>query len=87
MKRAAIVDTGTVIFEADLDVGTIVTASGNTEICELELELFSGSLDELKEIGSALAKRFGLQAGVDSKFSRGLKLLDGAEEQDAETGQ
>lgn len=85
LRRIKRVDTGTVIFEADLDVGSIVTAKGTVAICELELEHFSGSLEEMKKIGSTLAKRFGLQEGVDSKFSRGLKLLDGGGEPD-ETG-
>ncbi len=77
LRRVKRIDTGTVIFEADLDVGQIVTSTGTAEICELELEHFSGSLEELKKIGEALAKRFGLQGGVDSKYSRGLKLLEG----------
>lgn len=82
IRRIMRVDTGNVIFEADLDIGSIITSAGTVPICELELEHFSGKLEEMQRIGDVLAKRFGLQAGVDSKFSRGLKLLDGEEEPD-----
>lgn len=80
LRRIKRVDAGTVIFEADLDTGTIVTSRGTLEICELELEHFSGSLEEMKKIGEELVKRFGLTPGAESKFSRGLRLLDDSDE-------
>ncbi|MGI6205229.1 MAG: CYTH domain-containing protein [Anaerovoracaceae bacterium] len=68
------IDTGTTIFEADLDVGTIVTPDNkDLDICELEIELYSGSRDELAKIGKDLAKRFGLVPGVKSKYQRGIE--------------
>ena len=69
------VDTGTTICEVDLDIGEIKTQAGSLDISEIEIELFSGSIDEVTDIGKDLAERFGLEAGVDSKYARGLALL------------
>ena len=55
------IDTGKSICEAALDTGKIITAGGNADIRELELELFSGSVEDLEEIGSDIAERFSLR--------------------------
>ena len=68
------IDTGSSIFEADLDRGTILAGTESLTICELEIELYSGSREELEKFGKKLADRFGLEPGVKSKFQRGLEV-------------
>lgn len=75
VRQTMRIDTGNTICEAALDTGSIITPAGDLEICELEIELFSGDVSEVEKIGDDLSRRFGLQAGVESKFGRGVKLL------------
>lgn len=70
------IDTGSSIFEADLDTGTILAGSQSLTICELEIELYTGSREELEKIGRDIADRFGLQPGVKSKYQRGLEVYN-----------
>lgn len=74
-RKTMRIDTGESICEAALDAGKIITAGGNADIRELELELFSGSVEDLEEIGRDLAERFSLRAGVKSKYARGIELV------------
>ncbi len=76
IRQTMRIDTGNTICEVALDTGSIITPAGNLEIRELEIELFSGDVSEVKKIGDDLSKRFGLQAGVESKFGRGMELLN-----------
>ena len=73
-RKTMRIDTGESICEAALDTGKIITANGNADIRELELELFSGNVGEIEEIGRDLAERFSLRAGVKSKYARGVEL-------------
>ncbi|MFA5638130.1 MAG: CYTH domain-containing protein [Anaerovoracaceae bacterium] len=70
------VDTGKSIIEVSLDQGEILTDKGNTFIQELELELFSGETEELMKLGERLMTTYDLLPGSESKFLRGLKLLN-----------
>ncbi len=72
------IDTGSSIFEADLDIGTILAGTESLTICELEIELYSGSREEMEKVGRDLAGRFGLEPGVKSKFQRGLEAYNEA---------
>lgn len=76
-RRTMRIDTGTTICEVVLDLGHILTSKGTLRICELEIELFSGEILEIKEIGKDIANRFGLEAGWVSKYGRGIRLLRG----------
>jgi len=76
LRRRARIDTGNSIIEISIDTGEIVTDSGTTPICELELELFSGSQDELIELGNKLADRYSLVPEERSKYARGLMLAN-----------
>jgi len=69
------VDTGNSIIEVSIDSGEIVTDMGSMPILELELELFSGSQDELMALGNELAERYSLLPEERSKYARGLSLL------------
>ncbi len=82
LRRMMRVDTGDTIFEAGLDTGLIKTSKGNLEICEIELELYSGDKAGMIRAAEDLARRFGLTTGVKSKFQRGIELLDGVESRD-----
>ena len=75
VRRSFRVDTGGSIMEISLDRGKIIAGGGEDPVCELEIELYSGSQDDLKELGEALAGEYGLKPEERSKFARGLRLL------------
>lgn len=59
------------------DTGQITTANGDENICEIELELLSGPVGALYALATTLTQLGPVQLGVESKFDRGLRLLDG----------
>ena len=69
------VDTGKSICELSVDVGEILTDYGTEPICELEIELFSGDPEDVKEMGSYLANTYGLVPEDRSKYARGFALI------------
>ncbi|MCR5134984.1 MAG: CYTH domain-containing protein [Clostridiales bacterium] len=75
VRRSFRIDTGVSIFEVSLDKGRIEAAGREEPVCELEIELYSGSREELTELGAALADAYGLVPEERSKFARGLRLL------------
>ena len=77
IRQTVRIDTGSTICEAALDKGETVTDAGTCKIHELELELFSGSIEDVKHIGDTLCAEFGLEPGLKSKYYRGLLLLEG----------
>jgi inorganic triphosphatase YgiF len=72
LRRRVRVDTGSSIIEVSIDTGDIITDQGSLPICEVELELFSGSQDELVGLGNKLAERYALVPEELSKYARGL---------------
>lgn len=62
---------------ATLDEGRVETEGGDAPLCELELELESGSAGDLFGLAQALAETVPLRLGVLSKSARGFALLDG----------
>lgn len=70
------VDTGRSINVVSLDEGEIITPKGNTPICELEVELYSGEKEDMIALGKELAVKYNLEEGIKSKFQRGLELLE-----------
>ena len=70
------IDTGKSICEAAIDEGEIVTDFGTSPICELEIELFSGDMEDIRRLGETLADKYGLVEEPRSKYARGLKLLE-----------
>lgn len=70
------VDTGRSINVVSLDEGEIITPKGNTPICELEVELYSGEKEDMIALGKELAMKYNLEEGIRSKFQRGLELLE-----------
>lgn len=69
------VDTESTILEISIDHGQIITENYVEPVCEMEIELFSGSEDVMMKIGQAMAEKYGLVSEKRSKFYRGLVLL------------
>lgn len=63
------------IMEISVDQGDIITANGSCPICELEIELYSGSEEDLVKLGKQLQKSYDLKEENISKYARGLALL------------
>lgn len=75
VRRSFRIDTGESLMEISLDKGKIEAGGKEDPVCELEIELYSGSQDDLMELGEALAGEYGLVPEERSKFARGLRLL------------
>lgn len=78
LRRKMRVDSGGAICEIAIDTGEIVTDGGSLPICELEIELYSGEPEEIKEMGVMLAEKYGLTPEDRSKYARGLSLARGS---------
>ncbi|MCF0151042.1 MAG: CYTH domain-containing protein [Firmicutes bacterium] len=63
------------IFELAVDTGSVITDRGNAPVCELEIELYLGNMEDLKGIGAIISRQYGLQPENTSKLARGLSLL------------
>lgn len=74
-RRRFRVDTESTILEISIDKGQIITENAAESVCEVEIELFSGSEDVMMKIGQAMAEKYGLTSEKRSKFYRGLVLL------------
>lgn len=74
-RRRFRVDTENTILEISVDMGEIITDKGTEPICEVEVEMFSGSDNVMMKIGQQLAEKYGLASEKRSKFYRGLLLL------------
>lgn len=75
-RRRFRVDTESTILEISIDSGQIMTGNSVEPVCELEIELFSGSEDVMMKIGQAMAEKYDLTSEKRSKFYRGLVLLE-----------
>lgn len=70
------VDTGSSISVVSLDEGKIYAAGKEADILELEIELYSGDCDDMIALGQELASKYNLAASDESKFRRGLELME-----------
>ncbi len=70
---------GDSIMEACFDVGTINAGTKSEDICELELELISGDVVDLKDMAAFIVENTNGRFFNESKFQRSLKLLDSKE--------
>ena len=66
-----------VTVELALDQGILTGGSKEEPLCEVEVELKSGSREECDLFARTLAARFGLKILPNSKFSRALALYKG----------
>jgi len=70
---------GDSIMEACFDVGKIEAGANSEDICELELELISGDVVDLKDMAAFIIENTNGRFYNESKFQRSLRLLDSAQ--------
>lgn len=73
-RRCATIDLGDTQVEIALDEGILMGGSKEIPLCELEVELKSGSRETAAAFAQLLAKKYGLQPEEKSKFRRALDL-------------
>lgn len=66
---------GNSIMEACFDVGKAVAGNKSTPICELEMELISGDVNDLKDLSEFITANSTLIPSDESKFKKCLKLM------------
>jgi triphosphatase len=76
-RRRLRIDVGRSILEICCDEGVIVAGSKTEQMREMEIEIYSGSRDDLLEAGNLLAEKYGLEPELRTKFARGVALLKG----------
>lgn len=76
MRSVRPVTYGASRIAATLDEGRVESERGDTPLCELELELESGTATDLFALAQALAETVPLRIGVLSKSARGFALQD-----------
>lgn len=74
LRRRMRADSGSAICEIAIDTGEIIADGGSMPICELEIELYSGETEEIQNLGSMLAEKYGLVPEARSKYARGLSM-------------
>lgn len=62
------------VVELVFDLGTIASNGESCAICEIELELVSGSADSLFNLAELLAQQLPMRPGIKSKAARGYAL-------------
>ena len=67
---------GDSIMEACFDIGKIEAGDKSEAICELELELISGDVVDLKDMAAFILENTNGKVLNESKFQRALKLMD-----------
>lgn len=75
IRRRLRIDYGKSIMELAIDTGEILTEEGESPICELEIELFTGEQEDVIALGDILKEKYGLIPLDTSKYARGLKLI------------
>lgn len=64
------------IVEVCIDSGKVITPKGETDICEIEIEMLTGTPEIITGLGDKLSEKYGLKPEKRSKFERGLALLE-----------
>lgn len=75
LRRRFRMDIGESFVEVAIDTGEISTMTASTPVCELEIELYSGDVDDMIAFGNKLADRYGIEREDITKYARGLELL------------
>lgn len=73
-RKCVTLDVGSAVVELALDAGVLLGGGKEIPLCELEVELKSGSRKAAAAFGGLLAKKYGLQPEEKSKFRRALDL-------------
>jgi inorganic triphosphatase YgiF len=75
-RRRFRIDSNGTICEVSLDTGELISGDRRAPIQEIEIELYSGSKEELLSIGDRVASSYGLSPETLSKFARGKALSE-----------
>lgn len=75
LRRRMRIEQKDCIMEVAIDSGNIVTDLGEEPILELEIELFTGDVEEMQALGQRLMDQYDLTPEEETKLSKGLKLL------------
>ena len=65
--------------ELACDLGILTGGGKEQGLCEIEIELKSGSRQDINALGRELAERFSLRMEPDSKFARAQRLYKGGQ--------
>ena len=76
LRRRFRMDSGDSFVEVAIDTGEISTETASIPVCELEIELYSGDVDDMIAFGNKLADRYGIEREDITKYARGLELLE-----------
>ena len=76
LRRRFRMDSGDSFVEVAIDMGEISTETASIPVCELEIELYSGDVDDMIAFGNRLADRYGIEREDITKYARGLELLE-----------
>ena len=76
-RQAVTLDLGDTVLELALDEGVLLGGGREIPLCELEVELKSGTKEAAATYAKALALRYGLKAEHQSKFRRASILAEG----------
>ena len=79
IRRTFLIDDAGSLIEVAVDQGDIIAGKDRARVCELELELKSGSAAVLFALAKRLAETVPLTLSVKTKAERGFDLLDGGE--------
>ena len=74
-RRRLRIDSGRSILEIACDEGVIIAGTKTEQLMEMEIEIYSGSRDDLLEAGNILAEKYDLKPETRTKFTRGVALL------------
>jgi len=73
-RQAAVIAEADAVLELALDSGFLFAGENRAPLCEVEVELKSGSRETAMAFGALLAARYGLIPEPKSKFKRALEL-------------
>ena len=76
-RKCVTLDVGSAVVELALDAGVLLGGGKEIPLCELEVELKSGSRKAAAAFAGLLAKKYGPQPEEKSKFRRALDLAKG----------
>ncbi|MEM8643306.1 MAG: CHAD domain-containing protein [Pseudomonadota bacterium] len=79
LRRTFLIGDAGSLIEVAVDQGDIVAGADRSRVCELELELKSGSAAVLFALAKRLAETIPLTLSMKTKAERGFDLLDGGE--------
>lgn len=74
LRKQIRIDTGKSICEISYDNGFVINGENRAPISEMEIELYSGSKEDMEDFADKIVKKYGLLPENRSKFRQGLEL-------------